>query len=101
MRAGPLSDPAVVRLLNAKFVNTWVLVQKLPSLRDGPPGDARRLSKAVTAALQPKSPVDCFVFTPDGELVSVRPVHDVLFHRNGPTDAYLTFLKEALEKVKQ
>jgi hypothetical protein len=91
----------VVRLLNTEFVNTWVLVQKLPALRDGPAGDARRLARAATAALQPKSPVDCMVFTPDGELVGVRPVHDVLSHRAGPTDAYLTFLKEALEKVKK
>ena len=101
MRAGPLSDPTVVRLLNSKFVNTWVLVQKLPALRDGPPGDARRLARATTAALQPKSPVDCFVFTADGELVGVRPVHDVLSHRTGPTGAYRGFLKAALEKVKK
>lgn len=96
MRAGPLSDPEVIRLLNTRFVNTWVLKQELPRLSEkAETGDARRLAKALLDARQPKSPVDCLVLSPQGEVLSVRPVHDLLVGAQSVAN-YKAFLAGAI-----
>jgi hypothetical protein len=103
LRAGPLSDTAVIQNLNANFVNTWILKSLLPRHRDVGPDDTRRLASAVMGAEQSKSPVDCIVLSPGLTLIDVRPVHDLL---SGPRRAddiarYSTFLMGALQKAKQ
>ena len=91
----------MIRLLNTKFVNTWVLKGQLRLLRDGGTADARRLAGAVIGARQKDSPVDCMVLSADATLVAVRPVHDVLRTDGGASGHYLAFLEEALGNIKK
>jgi hypothetical protein len=50
LRAGPLSDDRIARLLNDKCINTWVLNSELAKLRDNAEhADARALAAAVLA----------------------------------------------------
>ena len=100
MRAGPLSDPAVIQLLNTRFVNTWVLKQQLPAFqKPDKPAETRRLAAAVFEARQPKSPVDCLVFSPDLALHGCQPANDFMGAGGNLGKRYRTFLTEALEKA--
>ena len=89
----------MIRLLNEKFVNAWVLRRELPDLRDKGGPDARRLAAAALAAHPKGSPVDCLVLTPDAGLIAVRSVHD--FKAADRSREYLSFLEAALNKVKK
>jgi hypothetical protein len=103
LRAGPLSDKAIIRRLNERFVNTWVLNYTLAARRDNAgTADGRRLAAAVLAARQKASPVDCMVLTPGLEVVAVRPVHALLRGgRAGATKHYAEFLEAALGNAKR
>lgn len=100
MRAGPLSDTAVIQFLNDNFVNTWVLKPTLPVRRDkAAAADTRRLASAVLDARQKGSPVDCLVLSADAALIAVRSYHDM--RGADRTRGYRAFLEEALGKVKK
>lgn len=102
MRAGPLSDKAVIDYLNGNFINTWVLNVTVPGLRDQAAADTRRLASAVLGAKQKGSPVDCVVLSPDLALLDVQPVNDLLVvHRAEVIVRYQTFLTGALAKAKK
>jgi hypothetical protein len=99
MRAGPLSHPAVIQLLNTRFVNTWVLKQELPALqKTAKTSGAARLAAAVFDTRQPKSPVDCVVFSPDLAVLGCQPANDFIRAGGNFGDRYRTFLTEALDK---
>jgi hypothetical protein len=100
MRAGPLSDPAVIELLNTRFVNTWVLKQELPDLqKPTKASQAHRLAAAVFDARQPKSPVDCLVFSANLALLGCQPANDLISAGEDLAKRYRTFLTEALQKA--
>ena len=93
MRAGPLSKPETIQFLNEKFISTWVLNGSLKGL-----SSSKELAAAVLAKRRPKSPVDCFVFTPALELVACEEANDLLGRRD-PSAVYFRFLSEALSKA--
>ena len=94
MRAGPLSNSEVIKTLNEKFVNTWVLLRELPELI----GDA----KGETASLVAKEmkrhytdSVDILALTPDAEVIMHQP-EMALPYRNH-AQAYLSVLLHAVD----
>ena len=95
MRAGPLSTPETIQLLNEKFISTWVLNRNLKGL-----SGSNELAATVLAKRRPKSPVDNFVFTPALELVACEEANDFLWQRD-PAAFYFRFLSEALSKANQ
>jgi hypothetical protein len=101
LRAGPLSNPRIARLLNDKCINTWVLNSRLPSLRDQTENvDAKTLATAILASRQKGSPVDSIVFTSGLRPVSVLGVNYLPGKTLEATiDPYEDFLKVALEKI--
>jgi hypothetical protein len=101
LRAGPLSNDRIARLLNDKCINTWVLNSQLATLRaKAEHPDARALAAALLAARQPHSPVDSMVFTPELRLVSVKDADHFLGQRRERSiDLYEDFVKVALEKI--
>lgn len=100
MRAGPLTDPTVIRLLNTSFVNTWVLKGSPKALLNQATADGRRLAAAVHEARQKGSPVDCIVYSPELERLACQPVHDLLSGEDW-SKRYLTFLNDALVMPKK
>jgi hypothetical protein len=101
LRAGPLSNDRIARLLNDKCINTWVLNSQLAMLRDNAEhADARALAAAVLAARQRHSPVDSMVFTPQLRLVSVKDADHFLGQRREKSIVlYEDFVNVALEKI--
>lgn len=100
LRAGPLSDKRIAKLLNAKCVNTWVLNKRLPSLKDADDADTQALAVAVLSGRQPHSPVDSMVFTSNLRLISVQAANDILGQpRDALLKTYEDFLNEAFGKV--
>ncbi len=77
MRAGPLSSPKIIKLLNTHFVNVWVLHKELPELQAGAKG-------AAAAALATKlrqhytDSVDILTLTPDLEVIEHLPSKNLL-----------------------
>jgi hypothetical protein len=64
LRAGLLSNPAVIELVNRKFVATWIIVDEAEKL-------ARRGNRlARTASLGWEFPLDIMFLTHDGELLN-------------------------------
>ena len=94
MRAGPLSKPETIRLLNERFISTWVLNRSLRGL-----SGSNELAVTVLANRRPKSPVDSFVFTPALELIACEEANDSLGQRDPPA-FYFRFLSDALSKSK-
>jgi hypothetical protein len=103
LRAGPLSDLRIARLVNAKCINTWVLNKRLKSLRDNADdADSQALATAVLAGRQPHSPVDSMVFSPKLRLISVQAANDILGQpRAAILKTYEGFLTEAFEKLRK
>ena len=94
MRAGPLSDSEVIKTLNEKFINTWVLLRELPGLIGGSKGEmtslvAKKIQQHYTDS------VDILVFTPDAEVIMHQP-ESALPYKN-QSRAYLTVLKHSVE----
>ena len=94
MRAGPLSKPETIQLLNEEFISTWVLNRNLKGL-----SSSNELASTVLAKRRPRSPVDSFIFTPGLELVACEEANDLLGRRD-PAGAYFRFLSEALSKER-
>ena len=116
MRAGALSDEQNIKFLNENFINTWITTAELapkPNIREAIA--KRHQHKSKNFATHPltqtimkgwktgskkSSPADCFVISPDLELMGRQPVNDLGDDsRNRGLRAYayyLTFLKESL-----
>ena len=84
--------------MNRQFVNTWVLNRTLKTLKDSAAAETRDLAGAVLGNRVPKSPVDCFVFTPRLEMVGCRDANGFLGERDR-NSIYLKFLAGALAKA--
>ena len=61
MRAGPLSDPEIIELLNARFENVWILAKDVKALAadEGAPADLRAFAAklaSVVAYLHSRTP---------------------------------------------
>ena len=119
MRAGVLSDEQVITFLNEHFINTWVPnaeLGRIRSLRE--PIQNRRLQEGKTfnknhelaqtiikgwkTGTKKGSPVDCFVISPEIELMGRQLVNDLDDDRRNralPSEEayYLTFLNDALD----
>lgn len=118
MRAGVLSKNEIIEFLNEHFINTWVPNSELGRIhslrepiakrreREGKTFDtthplAQAIIKGWKTGAKKGSPVDCFVISPDFELMGRQLVNDLREDNEGSGlqwDAYyLTFLKEALD----
>ena len=117
MRAVALSDEKNIEFLNENFINTWVTtvaLGKKPSLQasiakrsehksktfDTTHPLAQAITKGWKTGSKKSSPADCFIISPDLELMGRQPVNDLGddSRRRGlrAYAYYLTFLKEAL-----
>ena len=101
MRAGPLSSSKIIKLLNAHFVNTWVLLRELPEIEAGAKGDA---AAALATKLQEHFvyPVDPMILTPELAFIQNLPTNE--FIKSFPIakerkSEYLTWLKSSLAQV--
>lgn len=94
MRAGPLSDSEVIKTLNEKFVNTWVLLRELPELINGVKGEAVSLVAKAMKRHYTDS-VDILALTPDAEVIMHQP-EMALPYRN-QAQAYLTVLQHSVD----
>ena len=98
MRAGPLSSPKIIKLLNTHFVNVWVLLRDVPELQAGAKG-------AAAAALATKlrqhytDSVDILTLTPDLEVIehlsSWNLFHPYYLPRRERIPRYLKLLKSS------
>ena len=98
MRAGPLSSPKIINLLNTHFVNVWVLLRDVPELQAGAKG-------AAAAALATKlrqhytDSVDILTLTPDlevlGHLHNMSLLHPYYLPRSERIPRYLEMLKSS------
>ena len=98
MRAGPLSSPKIIQLLNTHFVNVWVLLRDVPELQAGAKG-------AAAAALATKlrqhytDSVDILTLTPDLEVIehlsSWNLFHPYYLPRRERIPRYLKLLKSS------
>ena len=78
MRAGPLSSPKIIDVLNTHFVNVWVLQRELPELQTGAKGTA--VADLATKLRQHYSDsVDILTLTPELEVIAHLPSKH-LFH---------------------
>ena len=94
MRAGPLSNPEVIKTLNEKFVNTWVLLRELPELIGGAKGEVVSLVAKEIKHHYTDS-VDILALTPDAEVIMHQP-EMALPYRNQP-QAYLSVLQHTVD----
>ena len=126
MRAGPLSSPKVIKLLNKQFVNIFILSRDLPELQKGAKGESvSQLATVVARAFEAAAArgtgksVNSFVLSPDLELIELLPYNSMLEPPKDlgmPTnifqslemqdpfnkeERYLTFLKDALAVLKK
>ena len=118
MRAGVLSKDEIIEFLNENFINTWIPnceLGRISSLREpiakrrereGKNFDtshplAQAIIKGWKTGAKKGSPVDCFVISPDFELMGRQLVNDLRADsesRGLSRDPYyLAFLKESLE----
>ena len=78
MRAGPLSSPEIIGLLNTHFVNVWVLHRELPELQTGAKGAAAG-DLATKLRQHYSDSVDILTLTPELEVIEHLPSKN-LFH---------------------
>ena len=95
MRAGPLSSPKIIKLLNTHFVNVWVLLTDLPKLQAGAKGtDAAALATKLRQNYTDS--VDILTLTPDlevlGHLHNMSLFHPYYLHRSERIPQYLEML---------
>ncbi len=92
MRAGPLSNSEVIKILNENFVNTCVLLRDLPELIEDSEGQRVSLF-AKTLKDHFVYPVDIQVLSPEAEVIMHQPDKDL--PRKDRTEYYLTLLAGA------
>ena len=99
MRAGPLSSPKIIKLLNTHFVNVWVLLRDVPDLQAGAKG-ANAAALATKLRQHYASAVDILTLTPDLELIehlsSWHLYHPYYLHRSESTPRYLELLRSSV-----
>ncbi|RKU29490.1 hypothetical protein C6497_06160 [Candidatus Poribacteria bacterium] len=117
MRAGVLGNERVIKFLNDNFINTWVSnfeSGRKPSYREyiakRYDGNAKSfdtnnaLAQAIKEGWHESSPVDCFVISPDFEMIGKLPLNKYLYDGHdwdgGRTRAenYRLFLIESIER---
>ena len=77
-------------MLNAQFVNTWVLLRELPELIDGEKGEgAGRVAEKLQAHYTDS--VDILAMTPEAEVLMHQPEMALIGRNKAP--AYLTLLR--------
>lgn len=107
MRAGVLSGPKIIEMLNEQFVNVFVLLGDLPKFQNGSKGkQVRRLANTLSTTLEEAvaqgagRSVNTFILSPQLELISHLP-----YRKPGEPPLsrkiYGTFLKDALEAIKK
>ena len=98
MRAGPLSSPKIINLLNTHFVNVWVLLRDVPELQAGAKG-ANAAALATKLRQHYASAVDILTLTPDLEVIehlsSWNLYHPYYLHRSEGMPRYLELLKSS------
>ena len=96
MRAGPLSSPKIINLLNTHFVNVWVLLRDVPELQAGAKG-ANAAALATKLRQHYASAVDILTLTPDLEVIehlsSWDLYHPYYLHRSEGMPRYLKLLR--------
>ena len=99
MRAGPLSSPKIIKLLNTHFVNVWVLLRDVPELQAGAKG-ANAAALATKLRQHYASAVDILTLTPDLEVIehlcSWNLYHPYYLHRSDSMPRYLELLKSSV-----
>ena len=97
LRAGPLSDSIIIKLLNEKFVNTWVFLRELPELIEGSKGKgASRIAKKLQQHYTDS--VDILILTPEAEVLLHQP--EMELPTTNQTQAYLTLLQSTLRTAR-
>ena len=98
MRAGPLSSPKIIKLLNTHFVNVWVLLRELPELQAGAKGTAASVLAAKLRQHYTDS-VDILTLTPELEVIehlsNWNLFHPYYLHRSERIPRYLELLKSS------
>ena len=108
MRAGPLFSSKVIKLLNKRFVNVFILLRDLSELQNSTKGAPASQLMAVVAKTLEESvaqgageSVNTFVLSPELELVGHLP-----YKKPGEAfssvdeEKYVTFLKDSLATLK-
>ena len=94
MRAGPLSSPEVIKILNEQFVNVWVLQRDIQEIAEG--AKFKNLNTlARTFQQYDTTSVNILILTQELEVVMHLP-EDTLPRQNR-TQEYLAFLQQFLE----
>ena len=100
MRAGPLSSPKIINLLNTHFVNVWVLLRDVPELQAGAKG-ANAAALATKLRQHYTDSVDILTLTPDlevtGHLHNMSLFHPYYLHRSERIPQYLDMLKSSVD----
>ncbi len=100
MRAGPLSSPKIIKLLNTHFVNVWVLLRELPELQAGTKG-ASAAALATKLRQHYTDSVDILTLTPDlevlGHLHNMSLFHPNYLPRSERIPRYLELLKSSVD----
>ena len=98
MRAGPLSSPKIINLLNTHFVNVWVLLREVPELQAGAKG-ANAAALATKLRQHYTDSVDILTLTPDlevlGHLHNMSLFHPYYLPRSERIPRYLELLKSS------
>ena len=98
MRAGPLSSPKIINLLNTHFVNVWVLLRDVPELQAGAKG-ANAAALATKLRQHYASAVDILTLTADLEVIehlsSWNLYHPYYSHRSEEMPQYLELLRSS------
>lgn len=97
MRAGPLSSPETIKILNENYVCAWVLTRDLKESRKVPDTE---LAQWATRALEHyKYPVDSMIFAPDLAFLDNLGTNNLLLGtpRAQWNDVYAGFLKRNVE----
>ena len=96
MRAGPLSSPKIINLLNTHFVNVWVLLRDVPELQAGAKG-VNAAALATKLRQHYASAVDILTLTPDLRVIehlsSWNLYHPYYSHRSEEMPQYLELLR--------
>lgn len=98
MRAGPLSSPKIINLLNTHFVNVWVLLREVPDLQAGTKG-SNAAALATKLRQHYTDSVDILTLTPDlevlGHLHNMSLLHPYYLPRSERIPRYLEMLKSS------
>ena len=98
MRAGPLSSPKIIKLLNTHFVNVWVLLRDVPDLQAGAKG-SNAAALATKLRQHYTDSVDILTLTPDlevlGHLHNMSLFHPYYLPRSKRIPRYLEMLKSS------